>query len=254
MHTEKVKPRMHVVPYTRRQQDKAGTVSSKPQRFYYGPLPYELQGGSSHRMTKEGGGGAPTYAASIKKLLRAAAPTDDKGIAAQVRALLEQGTLPTFSEPTKHILAELFAVVRGPEMSRASFSADAFAAAIHWVAEGNGTLEGAFVGPKAVYLGANEGGAMALRGTVEALPNADTRSNMAAQTERAKPVMAAWAARFIDASLTGEARGARLREIHQQILTNMMRFEAQLTQRPAAPVVAVAVPGPGDPGGPAPAY
>lgn len=56
-------------------------------------------------------------------------------------------------------------------MSRASGAVDAFAAAIHWVAEGNGTLSQAFVGTDAVYLGVNAGGAAALRGTVAELPS-----------------------------------------------------------------------------------
>jgi hypothetical protein len=252
-YSDKVKPRMLAVPYDRRRRDRASTVGPEPQRFSFGPYGHEIQGGSSHRMTNEGGGAAPTYEALIRQLLLAAAPADDQAIATQVRALLEQGTLPTLSEPSTQVLAELFAVVQGPEMSRSSVALDAFAAAIHWVAEGRGSLEQAFVGAGAVYLGANKGGAAALRGTVADLSDAENRRNMTRQTGRAESVMAAWAARFVDASLGGETRAARLREIHQQVLTNMQRFAAQLTQRPGAPVAATHVPS-GAPDGPPPGY
>lgn len=42
--------------------------------------------------------------------------------------------------------------------------------------------------------------------------------------------MAARASRFLGAGLEGEAREARLREIHQQVFTNMLRFAARLAQ------------------------
>jgi len=252
-YADKVEPQVRAVPYDRRRRDKRGTVDSEPEPFQFGPFVHEIQGRSSHRMTNKGGGTAPTYEALIRRLLLAAAPAGDQEIAIQVRALLEEGTFPTLSRPGIDVVAEMLAVVQGPEMSRASGAVDAFAAAIHWVAVGNGTLSQAFVGADAVYLGANAGSAAALRGTVADLPS-KTRPAMQRQTERAGPVMAAWASRFLDAGLEGEAREARLREIHQQILTNMLRFAARLAQdaRPqAGPIAAVHVPKyAGDPDGP----
>jgi hypothetical protein len=137
-------------------------------------------------------------------------------------------------------------------MARASVAIDAFAAAIHWVAEGHGTLMDAFVGAGAVYLGANKGGAAALRGDLTNLRGAK-RAVMERQTKRAGSVIVAWAARFVDAGLEGEPLLARQAELHQQVLTNMERFVATLEQGAAEPDV---FPVPhladdaGDPGGP----
>jgi hypothetical protein len=165
----------------------------------------------------------------IKRLRESAAPIDDKQIAGEVRALLEKGANPGLPKMSWPLLAELLAVVQGPEMSRASVAIDAFAAAIHWVAEGNGSLEAAFVGTGAVYLGANKGGAAALRGTVDSLPP-KKRGPMERQTGRAHDAMAAWASRFVDKDLKDQALEARFTEVHQQILTNMQRFVAMLEQ------------------------
>jgi hypothetical protein len=169
-YSEKVVPRLRYVPFERRKRDKLGTVEQATQPFDFGSHAYELQGGSSHRMTKKGGGSAPPYDVLIKRQRESAAPVDDQQIAVDVRALLENGANPGLPKTSWPALAEILAVVQGPEMSRASVAIDAFAAAIHWVAEGNGSLEAAFVGTGAVYLGANKGGAAALRGNVASLP------------------------------------------------------------------------------------
>jgi hypothetical protein len=226
-YSEKVVPRLRYVPFERRKRDKLGTVEQATQPFDFGSHAYELQGGSSHRMTKKGGGSAPPYDVLIKRLRESAAPVDDKQIAVDVRALLENGANPGLPKRSWPALAEILAVVQGPEMSRASVAIDAFAAAIHWVAEGNGSLEAAFVGTGAVYLGANKGGAAALRGDVASLPP-QKRGPMERQTGRADDAMAAWASRFVDKHLENEALEARLTEVHQQILTNMQRFVAML--------------------------
>jgi len=241
---KQVRDRLKAIPYGRRAQDKTGTVPPTTVPYRFGPIERELQGGPSHRMTPKGGGGAPTYAVMVHQLQLAAAPTADAQIAAQVRALLQAGTLPTLPQPAYAVLGELLATIMGPEMSRSSVALASFAAAIHWVAEGKGSLMDAFVGGTAVYLGAGSGGAAALRGEIASLADRDDRAAMERQNERANQAMAEWLAPHVEKGSGEPALNARLKELQVHLLNHAQRFVAALTQMLSPPAVSTPPPDP----------
>jgi hypothetical protein len=180
-------------------------------------------------MTAKGGGSAPTYAHVLGNLLLAAAPKTGAELAGRLGDLLEKGTVPAADAPVKLAMADVLAVVLGPEMSRASFALGAFTAALHAVAEGKIGLVPAFVGSSAVYLGANDGGAAALRGTVAQIKKTDQRKAMEGQTARAEPVIKAWLLRWVDRRLEGEELEKRYQEIHMQSQLNALLFVASFS-------------------------
>jgi hypothetical protein len=198
-------------------------------------MDYELQGGRSERMTPLGGGAAPPYSALFDQLLLVAPKMNGAQIAAVIRDILVSGTMPGADFPAGAwmVLGEIFAVVKLPEMSRASFAPGSFAAAAHWAALGNVGLKEAFVGSSACYLGAEEGGAAALQGVIDSL-SGSKRSAMERQEWRAATALATLFAPYVSKDLGPSEVEARLQDLHARMLGHLAIFEKTLVGKLAS--------------------
>ncbi len=120
-------------------------------------------------------------------------------------------------------------------MARASFSPLCVLAAAQAVVTGKSTtLKTAFSGATALYLGAGEGGAAALRGTISKLPRGQ-RSTMEAQEARAAQALASLLAPYVSRGLDEPQMLERLRDLSSRVLINMAIFEHSVGKALAPP-------------------
>ena len=172
---------------TRRRLQKAGVLSA----YDVHPVAIGLYSGrvqfTGNEVVATGGKGA-TYA-ELWNLFSVAIgmqrpQRSQQEAAAAILAMLhgEPGNLRGYGEPALLILDQILAIEAGAEQARATVAVLHFAATVNAVAKGSGTLRDAFAGKQAIFLGANKGGADALRGnTKDALLGQQERADEAAQ-------------------------------------------------------------------------
>lgn len=213
--------------FERHRRDKEGTLSQAAEHASFAGLLFELQGGSSQRLTQRGGGPAPPYSKLFSNLAGALPLIKDPAIGALLVGIMARGEMPGESLPIGvwQTLAEIFAVVVLPEMGRAVFAPVCFLAAANWVALGKLGLAAAFSGSGAVYLGAEKGGAAALRGTISGLPSKKAQL-MTAQQQRAEVALAALLGGYVSKMADEAAFQDRMADLQARILLNVGRFQA----------------------------
>jgi hypothetical protein len=143
--------------------------------------------GHGDNVTEKRGGKALSYVELWEQFTQAIRKTNREA-ARDILAMLhgDPGLLLNYDQGALRALDHILTVLAVAEQARATSAALHFAAAINYVAEAQGgRLAGAFAGDTAVFLGANKGGAAALRGaTPQGLLGQQNRAKSALTTYR----------------------------------------------------------------------
>lgn len=179
-------PEEFQVGATRRTQQKAGTLDTSviPQ-IGIGGYSGEVRGHGSV-VTNVGGGRGADYAELFKDFTTALtiSKKSEKDAGQAILDMLhgDASTLLTYSNFALLFLDHALSILAGGESSRATGSVIHFAATIYQIAQGNDTFVKSFSGNTATFLGANQGGADALRHETSAtLLTQESRARVAAE-------------------------------------------------------------------------